>query len=175
MTENTKDFDLLAFAKGRSRAKDHVELYMDEDAANEMAKHLKYRDGEVVGVEDKNKDQYTAALERLKESAITVYLEGLPEGRVEELRGEFEVKGDGNDDDDNYESWIVAVLAEMYQKTVTATEQETDKTLTTEEWFEFKKAMPRSQWMKLLVKVKELIFVSGVIDDGVDAGFSLKS
>lgn len=182
MTENNaKDFDLLDFVKGRSRAKDEVVLYMDENAAKEVSKHLEYTkdaDGNLraIGVLPEHDEEYKKAKEALEASAITIHLRGAPEGRVQELRDEFEIVAGADDNDPhNEESWKVAVLIEQYQKTVTADGRESTTPLTSEQWFEFKENAPRSQWEKLLFKVLELVYVSVVIDDSTDAGFLANS
>lgn len=176
MSDTDKEFDLLGFVQGRSRAKDSITLYMDEDAANEASKHLKLDSkGKPIAVIKDHEDEYKAAKERLDASGVTIHLEGASEGRVQELRDEFGIKGDGNDDKDNYESWVVAVLIEQYKKTVSANGQETEKALTSEQWFEFKKAAPRTQWRNLLEKVVELVYVSAMIDENTDAGFLVDS
>ena len=174
----TEPFDLLAFAAGRSRATDEVSLYMDENAAKKAADFIKRNDkGDPIGVTDQ--EAFEAAQADLKKSVVVIHLEGLIDGRVEEIRNDFNIKvGDEfNEDTDETEldKYLVAVLAEMYQKSVdTGGNENTDK-LTIEQWGEFKRNIPRSQWFKLLVAVRSLIFVASLIDESVDAGFLAKS
>lgn len=171
-------FDLLAFAAGRSRAKDEVSLYMDENAAKKAASFIKRNDsGDAIGVTDQ--ESFEASQDELKKSVVVIHLEGLPEGRVEEIRAEYNIKpgseiGDEIEDAD-LDKYLVAILTEMYQKSVAPDGREDATPKTAEQWREFQKATPRSQWMKLLRQVLNLIFVASLIDESVDAGFLARS
>lgn len=178
MTENNteEEFDLLAFVRGRSHATDAVTLYMDENAAKAVSDCLEYgRDGQAIGVLPGKDEEYAEAKKELEASAVTIHLRGTAEGRVKELRHEFNIVEGEENDPDNEESWKVAVLVEQYQKTVSASGKESVKPLTSAEWFEFKENAPRTQWNKLLGNVLNLVYISAVIDDSTDAGFLANS
>lgn len=174
----TEPFDLLAFAAGRSRATDEVSLYMDENAANKASSFIKRNDkGDATGVTDL--EAFEAAQADLKKSVVVIHLEGLIDGRVEEIRAEYNIKrGDEFEetvDETELNKYLTAVLAEMYQKSVDAEGNEATDKLTMEQWGQFRDNAPRSQWFKLLVAVRSLIFVASLIDESVDAGFLAKS
>jgi len=174
----TEPFDLLAFAAGRSRATDEVSLYMDENAAKKASSFIKRNDtGDATGTTDL--EAFETAQADLKKSVVVIHLQGLIDGRVEEIRAEYNIKrGDEfeeTDDETELNKYLTAVLAEMYQKSVTADGQESDTKLTIEQWGQFRDNAPRSQWFKLLVAVRSLIFVASLIDESVDAGFLAKS
>ena len=180
MTEDTK-FNLLDFAKGRSRAKDEVTLYMDEEAAKEAdalivrTQDKRTEEWTAVGVAPENREAFDAAQARVKASAVTIHLQGAPEGVVEEIRDRNGLKDDSPVKDMFASGYVADLLETMHVKSVSATGEEDPTRLTKDDWMEFRRNAPKSQWDKLAGAVVNLVFVSNVIDEGVDAGFLAKS
>lgn len=174
MTEtDAPAFNLLQFAQGKSHAETDVTLYFNEDAASRASAAT---DTDEAGEKYvSNREAFDKAREELKASAVTVHLKGLDEGRVDEIRAEHEVTPGSelsfNLSDEKNENYLIAVLVEAFDKAVAADGSEDATKKTAEEWLEFKKACPSSQWPKLLGEVLNIIFVSYVIDEAVDAGF----
>ena len=180
MTDNDK-FDLLAFAKGRSRAKDEVTIYMDEDAAKEADSYIikkqdkRTQEWTSMGVAPENQDAFDAARERIKQSAVTIHLQGAPEGIVDEIRERNGLRDDSPVADMFASGYVADLLETMHVKSVSAAGDEDTARRTKDEWMEFRSFAPKSQWGKLAAAVINLVFVSNVIDESVDAGFLAKS
>lgn len=176
MTEDTK-FNLLDYAKGRSRAKDEVTLYMDEGAAKsasdliERVQDKRTEDWTVVGVAPENREAFDAAQALVKASAVTIHLQGAPEGVVEAIRERNGLRDDAPVTAMFASGYVADLLETMYVKSVNAEGEEDSARRTKDEWLEFRAFAPESQWDKLANAVINLVFVSHVIDESVDAGF----
>ena len=185
------DFNMLAFAQGKSRAESKVTLYFDEAAARRAEDATAFTDpapGEKPERYVADQEAFDAARAAIKASAVTIHLKGLDEGRVDELREEHGVKAGAEGtsvfslDEGRNEEYLIAVLAEAFDKAVNAEGVEDSSARiadTTAEslrearkyWTDFKRVTPSSQWPKLLGEVVNIIFVSYIIDEAVDAGF----
>jgi hypothetical protein len=169
------DFNLLTFAQGKSRAETSVTLYFNEAAANRAQLALDWDESTPPEKYVKDREAFDAARAEVLASAVTVHLKGLDEGRVDEIRAEHEVKAgmemDFNLSDEKNESYLIDVLVEAFDKAVSADGSEDTTPKSHDEWVAFKKIAPASQWPKLLAEVLNIIFVSFVIDEAVDAGF----
>lgn len=185
------DFNMLAFAQGKSRAESSVTLYFDEAAARRADNATAFTEagpGEKPERYVADPEAFAEARAAIKASAVTIHLKGLDEGRVDELREQHGVKAGAESsaafslDEGRNEEYLIAVLAEAFDKSVNAegiedsTARITDTTTESlntarKYWTDFKYVTPSSQWPKLLGEVINIIFVSYIIDEAVDAGF----
>ena len=183
------DFNMLAFAQGKSRAESSVTLYFDEAAARRADDATAFTEpgpGERPERYVADPEAFAEARAAIKASAVTIHLKGLDEGRVDELREEHGVKAGAEGtsafslDEGRNEEYLIAVLAEAFEKSVNAEGAEDSSArisdTTTESlrearkyWTDFKRVTPSSQWPKLLGEVVNIIFVSYIIDEAVDA------
>jgi len=171
------EFNLLTFAQGKSRAETDTTLYFNEDASNRAIAATELDENGERYVKDR--DAFDAARAEVKASGVVIHLKGLDEGRVDEIRAEHTVEA-GSEltsdlTDEKFEGYLVAILVEAFDKAVPVAGDADTTKKTSDAWFEFKKAAPASQWSKLLRSVLDIIFVSFIIDEAVDAGFLVES
>lgn len=173
---NTDEFDFDAFLDGRSRAKDSVTLYLNEEAANEASRHLEYNSqGKAIGILTGHEDDYKAAKEVLDGSALTIHLHGADEGVVDDLRKKHGIDAQSDPDSEEYAVFLVDVLVEQYDHAETADGKVSRTPVDAEKWFARKRTFPRTQWNKLMIAVQSLIYVAVAIDENTNADFLANS
>jgi hypothetical protein len=176
-------FSLVEAIKGRGYPTEEVTVYLNADAAYNLAEVnellTKLAQGEKQDTEAyDNLDAVAQQLaQELRDSEVTFYLRGISPGELQKITKKVrkQADADGLDEDEISLALTDAWIAPHIIKTEDANGNVEERLYAPEDVTLLRDLLPQTEWLKLDTAINKLSFSSAYFDQVADAGFLSKS
>jgi hypothetical protein len=173
-------FNLSEVIKGRGFPTKDVTIYLDAEAAFELAQIDEEMNGYLEPEHQKELEAKTKTLaDKILNSALTFTMRGVSQKIVDKVMAEANEKHPRDDANGNNPEWVKFYVSSLVAQNiirVTDAEGNVDEHLfTVEEMYSLREELTRDAWDVLADTMQKLTLASGYFEQLTDAGFLPKS